>query len=68
VAAIQEWAARYGLPSREAAMTKVLKQLPDLAALVDFWWACVWQDLEGFMLSSLWKSWVQECLLPMMYW
>jgi hypothetical protein len=68
VAAIQEWAASYGLPSREEAMTKVLKQLPDLAALVDFWWACVWQDLEGFALSPLWKSWIQECLLPMMYW
>jgi hypothetical protein len=68
VAAIQEWAASYGLPSREEAMTKVLKQLPDLAALVDFWWACVWQDLKGFALSPLWTSWVQECLLPMMYW
>ena len=48
VTAIQEWAARYGLASREDAMAKVLKQLPDLAALVDFWWACVRQDLNGF--------------------
>lgn len=68
VAAIQDWAASYGLASREEAMTKVLKQLPDLAALVDFWWACVRQDLQGFALSPRWKSWVQECLLPMMYW
>jgi hypothetical protein len=68
VVAIQDWAVCYGLPSREEAMTKVLKQLPDLAALVDFWWACVWQDLEGFALSPLWKNWIQECLLPMMYW
>jgi hypothetical protein len=49
-------------------MTKVLTQLPDLAALVDFWWACVGQDLAGFALSPRWKSWIQECLLPMMYW
>lgn len=68
VTAIQAWAARYGLASREEAMAKVLKQLPDLAALVDFWWACVWRDVEGFALSPLWKSWIQECLLPLMYW
>jgi hypothetical protein len=68
VTAIQEWAARYGLASREEAMAKVLKQLPDLAALIDFWWACVWRDVAGFALSPLWKSWIQECLLPLMYW
>jgi hypothetical protein len=68
VAAIQDWAVTYGLASRQETMTKVLKQLPDLAALVDFWWACVGQDLEDFTLSPLWKSWVQECLLPLTYW
>lgn len=68
VTAIQAWAARYGLASREEAMAKVFKQLPDLAALIDFWWACVWRDVEGFALSPLWKSWIQECLLPLMYW
>ena len=68
VTAIQEWAARYGLASREEAMAKVLKQLPELAALIDFWWTGVWQDLAGFALSPRWKSWVQEGLLPLMYW
>ncbi len=68
VEAIQAWAERYGFTSRQDAMKKVRKQLPDLAALVDFWWDCVWQDLGQFVLSPLWKTWVQECLLPMVYW
>ena len=39
VEAIEAFAQRHQLPARHAAMTKVRKQLPALAALVDFWWA-----------------------------
>jgi hypothetical protein len=39
-----------------------------LAALVDFWWQGVHQDLESFILSPRWQQWVHECLLPMIYW
>ena len=49
-------------------MTKVRKQIPALAALVDFWWQGVWQDVEPFVLSPRWRQWVQECLLPLVYW
>jgi hypothetical protein len=49
-------------------MTKVRKQGPALAALVDFWWQGVWQDGEPFALSPRWKQWVQEGLLPLVYW
>lgn len=49
-------------------MTKVRKHVPALAALVDFWWQGVRQDLEPFLLSSKWQQWVYECLLPMVYW
>ena len=38
MAAIEGLAQCHQLPVRHAAMTKVRKQLPDLAALVDFWW------------------------------
>ena len=41
----------YQLPARHAAMTKVHKQVPALAALVDFWWQGVHQDLEPFCLT-----------------
>ena len=49
-------------------MTKVRKQLPALAALVDYWWQGVQQDLEPFLLSPLWRRWVHECLLPLVSW
>jgi hypothetical protein len=49
-------------------MKKVRTQLPALAALVDFWWQGVRQDLEPFVLSPQWGQWVHTCLLPMMYW
>ena len=48
---------------RHAAMTKVRKQLPALAALVDFWWAGVRQDLAHAALSPLWRTvgWKSPC-------
>ena len=49
-------------------MTRVRKQIPALAALVDFWWQGVHRDLEPFLLSPRWQQWVYECLLPMVYW
>jgi Family of unknown function (DUF6399)/IclR helix-turn-helix domain len=68
VEAIEVFAQRYQLPARPDAMTKVRKQVPALAALVDFWWQGVHQDLEPFLLSPRWRQWVHECLLPMAYW
>jgi hypothetical protein len=68
VEAIEALAQRHQLPARHAAMQKVRKQIPALAALVDFWWQGVWHDVEPFVLSPLWKQWVQECLLPLVYW
>ena len=49
-------------------MQKVRKQIPALAALVDFWWQGVWRDVEPFVLSPLWRQWVQASLLPLVYW
>jgi len=58
----------YHLPARPGARSKVRKQLPALAALVDLWWQGVCRDLEPFALSPLWRRWVQESLLPLVYW
>ena len=41
---IEAFAQRHQLPTRREAMTKVRKQVPALAALVDFWWQGVQQD------------------------
>ena len=66
--AITALAQRQQLPARYDAMTKVRKQVPALAALVDLWWQGVHQDVEPFVLSPRWRPWVDECLLPMVYW
>src|SRR5215471_11501921 len=68
VEAIEVFARCHQLPARHEAMPKVRKQVPALAALVDFWWQGVHQDLEPFLLSPRWRQWVHECLLPMVYW
>jgi len=68
VEAIEALARDHQLPARHDAMTKVRKQVPALAALVDFWWHGVHQDLEPFLLSSKWQQWVHEGLLPLVYW
>jgi hypothetical protein len=49
-------------------MAKVRKQLPDLAAVVDLWWAGVRRDLAHAALSPLWQRWAEACLLPRVYW
>jgi hypothetical protein len=68
VEAIEGLAQCHQLPVRHAAMTKVRKQLPDLAALVDFWWEGVRRDLEQAALSPMWQRWAAESLLPLVYW
>lgn len=68
IEAIEVLAHTQQLPERQAAMKKVKKQVPDLAALVDFWWAGVRQDLDHAGVSPLWRTWAQEALLPQVYW
>src|SRR5437763_5866702 len=68
VEAIEALASRHQLPARHSAMQKVRTQIPALAALVDFWWQGVWQDVAPFVLSPLWRQGVQEGLLPLVYW
>jgi hypothetical protein len=68
VEAIEAFARCHQLPARHDTLTKVRKQVPALAALVDFWWQGVHQDLEPFLLSPKWWQWVHECLLPRVYW
>jgi hypothetical protein len=68
VAAIEVFAQSHQLPIRHAAITKVRKQIPALAAVVDFWWERVRQDMAHADLSPLWRQWAEEVLLPLVYW
>ena len=68
VEAMEALATRHQFPACHAARTKVRKPLPALAALVDFWWAGVEQDVEHAGLSTHWRMWAREYLLPRVYW
>jgi hypothetical protein len=57
-----------GLPMKPATLDKVRKQLAGVSALVDFWWQTVRQDLEQMAMTPQWQQWVEEVLLPLMYW
>ena len=66
--AIDQLAQEQQWPARHAPLKKVRNQLPALAALVDFWWAGVEQDLEQAASSAPWRAWAKEGLLPVVYW
>jgi hypothetical protein len=57
-----------GLPVKKGTLDKVRKQLAGVSALVDFWWQTVRQDLEQMAMTPRWTTWVEELLLPLMYW
>ena len=65
--AIKALIETHGLPAKQKALEKVRKQLAGLSALVDLWWQRVWQDVQQVALTPMWKRWVDEQLLPLMY-
>src|SRR2546425_2652941 len=66
--AITAFIETHGLPAKKKAVEKVRKQLAGLSALVDLWWQRVWQDVQQVALTPMWQRWVDEQLLPLMYW
>lgn len=68
VEAIDVFVQYHQLPPHHATMIKVRKQLPALAALVDFWWEGVRRDLAHAAISPMWGRWAAESLLPLVYW
>jgi hypothetical protein len=66
--ALEALARRHQLPSPTDALKKVRKQVPGLAALVDFWWDGVKRDMEYAGIAPQWRRWAQESLLPLVYW
>jgi hypothetical protein len=57
-----------GLPVKKGTLDKVRRQLAGVSALVDFWWQAVRQDLAQMAMTPRWTQWVEEVLLPLMYW
>ncbi len=69
VAALQALLETNGLPVKKTVLDKVRKQLADLAAVIDVWWQEVRQDVwNQIVVTPMWASWVEEYLLPLMYW
>jgi hypothetical protein len=68
VEAIEAFAHAAPVPERPAAMTKVSKQLPAVAALVEGWWQGGRHALEPAAVAPPWQRWAQEVLLPRRYW
>jgi hypothetical protein len=66
--AITALSAMHGLPTKKKALEKVRKQLAGLSALVDLWWQRVGHDVQHVALTPMWQRWVDEQLLPLMYW
>jgi hypothetical protein len=56
------------LPVKKDTLDKVRKQLAGVSALIDFWWQTVWHDLEHMAMPPRWTQWVEELLLPLLYW
>jgi hypothetical protein len=57
-----------GVPVNTKAVDKVRKQLAGVSALVDVWWQGVWRDVQHMALTPLWRQWLEEVLLPLLYW
>jgi hypothetical protein len=68
VTALETLIASHGLPAKKKTWEKVFKHLAGLAALVDLWWQTVQGDVEHMALPPRWQQWVDELLLPLMYW
>src|SRR2546428_13997000 len=68
IEAIEALVATHGLPVKKKALDKVRKQLVGVSALVDFWWQGAWQDMQQVTLTPMWTRWIEEVLLPLMYW
>ena len=58
----------HALPVDKTVLEKVRRQLAGVSALVDLWWQRVRYDLEPMALTPRWTQWVDELLLPLMYW
>jgi hypothetical protein len=66
--ALETLLVTHGVPVKQGPLDKVRKQLVGVSALIDFWWQTVWHDLEHMAMPPRWTQWVENLLLPLMYW
>lgn len=68
VATLNTLRAPYTARDNQAAITKFTRQIPGIAALVDAWWLGVEHRLASLGLDQPLQRWLQQRLLPVVYW
>lgn len=68
IQALSELKRTYQLPDKAGSIAKVERQLHDLSALVDLWWNWVRQSLRIQSGDAAVNNWVEQSLLPALYW
>ena len=68
VATLDTLRAAYTVRDNQAAVLKFQRQIPALAAPVDAWWLEVEHRLAPLALDEATQSWLQQQLLPVVYW
>jgi hypothetical protein len=68
VATLDTLRASYTARDNQAAVLKFKRQIPGIAALVDAWWLGVEHRLAPLALDEPTQSWLQQQLLPVVYW
>ena len=65
---LQALAEEYDIADSKHRLTKVRKQVPDIAAQIDLWWLWVTETLTVKALPPDLETWLREILLPSVYW
>ena len=68
VATLNTLHAAYTARDNHAAVLKVKRQIPGLAAAVDAWWLEVEHRLAPLAVDDPTQRWLQQQLLPVVYW
>jgi len=57
-----------GIKSKKDHLKKFKKQIEEMASLIDTWWFWVNEYFEGDEIDEECKIWLQNYLLPLLYW
>ena len=68
IQALNELKRTYQLLDKAGCLPKVKRQLHDLSALIDLWWDWVRQSLCIQGADACVNHWVEQVLLPALYW
>jgi hypothetical protein len=66
--ALNQLKCTYQLSDKAGSLSKVERQLHDLSALLDLWWNWVRQSLRIQSSDAAVNHWVEQFLLPVLYW